>query len=131
MSSNPLFDHRHLGLILALHDLILFAYILDVALYDLVLLTSSLGLYVAMHLGRCFVVMKTVVYDMLRTGDRGTNRTVALLHNTVYVCHLLHVNYLFHIFRIPPTGSTVKTPQLSPRYPCSNPGWPNFFCLIL
>ena len=71
VSLNPLYDHRHLGLILALHDLILFAYILDVALYDLVLLTSSLGLYVAMHLGHCLVVTKTVVYDMLRTGDRG------------------------------------------------------------
>ena len=71
MLSNPLFDHRHLGLILALHDLVLFAYILDVALYDLVLLTSSLGLYVVMHLGRCLVVTKTVVYDMLHTGDRG------------------------------------------------------------
>ena len=90
MSSNPLFDHHHLGLILALHDLILFAYVLDVALYDLVLLTSSIGLYVVMHLGRCFVVTKTVVYDMLRTGDRGGNRTVALLDNTVlqHVCHL-------------------------------------------
>ena len=54
MSSNPLFDHHHLGLILALYDLVLFAYIFHVALYDLVLLTSSLGLvlYVAMHLGR-------------------------------------------------------------------------------
>ena len=51
MLSNPLFDHHHLGLILALHDLILFAYVLDVALYDLVLLTSSIGLYVVMHLG--------------------------------------------------------------------------------
>jgi hypothetical protein len=71
MSLNLLFDHHHLGLILALHDLVLFAYILDVALYDLILLTSSLGLYVVMHLGCCFVVTKTVVYDMLRTGDRG------------------------------------------------------------
>jgi hypothetical protein len=35
VSSNPLFDHHHLGLILALHDLVIFAYILDVALYDL------------------------------------------------------------------------------------------------
>ena len=58
-------------MILALHDLVLFAYVLDVAMYDLILLTSSLGLYVAMHLGRCFVVTKAVVYDMLRIGDRG------------------------------------------------------------
>ena len=71
VSSNPLFDHHHLGFCIAYGPLVLFAYILDVALYDLVLLTSSLGLYVAMHLGRCFIVTKTVVYDMLRTGDRG------------------------------------------------------------
>ena len=68
MSSNPLFDHRHLGLILALYDLVLFAYILD---------------------------------DMLRTGDRGANRIVALLDNTVlqHVCHLM-LNLSISVFNI-------------------------------
>ena len=90
-------------MILALHDLILFAYILDVALYDLVLLTSSLGLvlYVAMHLGHWLIVMKTIVYDMLRTRDREANMTVALLDNTVlqHVYHLT-LNLSISVFNI-------------------------------